>query len=291
MGDTYNVFISWSGERSEKVATALYDWLPMVLQTAKPWMSKEDIAKGSRALEEIGKALDAMSVGILCLTPENAAKPWIHFEAGALSKVMGDKSRVCPYLFGGLHGEQLGLPLGIFQATKAEKEETRKMVLAINRALGGLVAGDGVNTWFEREWPNLEKRLEVIPPAKVAAAPQADEKKMLTEVLGLAQAETNSSAKIMEELRGLRELLTRVVAAQRPPMSGTQVSLFDPNVTLFEPADAFESFQRTYRAFLAGKEKTKEKAELTELLEKVRALEEKTRKLADDKKKADDKAK
>jgi len=69
--DTYNVFISWSGERSKKVAVALYDWLPMVLQTARPWMSKEDIEKGSRGLEEIGRALETMSVGIICLTPEN----------------------------------------------------------------------------------------------------------------------------------------------------------------------------------------------------------------------------
>src|SRR5205809_1046878 len=110
MADTYNVFISWSGERSEGVAKALYDWLPMVLQTAKPWISKEDIETGSRGLEQLGKALEAMSVGVICLTPENVEKPWIHFEAGALSKTMGDKTRVCPYLFGGLRAEQVGLP-------------------------------------------------------------------------------------------------------------------------------------------------------------------------------------
>jgi hypothetical protein len=109
MADTFNVFISWSGDRSEKMAAALYSWLPMVLQSAKPWMSKEDIEKGSRGLDEIGKALDAMSVGIICLTPENVEKPWILFEAGALSKAMGEKTRVCPYLFGGLRGEEVRL--------------------------------------------------------------------------------------------------------------------------------------------------------------------------------------
>src|SRR6266566_1158547 len=83
MADTYNVFISWSGERSQKVGTAIYDWLPMVVQSAKPWMSEEDIEKGSRGLDEIAKALDVMSVGIICLTPENLERPWILFETGA----------------------------------------------------------------------------------------------------------------------------------------------------------------------------------------------------------------
>lgn len=136
MADTYNVFISWSGERSEKVAAALYGSLKMMLQTARPWMSKEDIEKGSRGLDEVGKALEAMSVGILCLTPENVERPWILFEAGALSKAMGEKTRVCPYLFGGLRSEEVRPPLGMFQAARAEKEETRKLVFAVNRAIG-----------------------------------------------------------------------------------------------------------------------------------------------------------
>ena len=127
MGDTNNVFISWSGEWSKAAAAALHNWLPMVVQSAKPWMSDEDIEKGSRSLVEIGKALEGVKVGIICLTPENLNRPWIVFEAGALSKTLDDKTRVCTYLLGDLRPEHVRAPLGMFQATRASKDDTRKL--------------------------------------------------------------------------------------------------------------------------------------------------------------------
>lgn len=190
MADTYNVFISWSGDRSKRVAAALHDWLPMVVQTAAPWMSEEDIEKGSRGLDEIGKALEAMGVGIICLTPENLERPWILFEAGALSKALGDRTRVCPYLLGDLRPENVKPPLGMFQATKAVKDDTRKLVETVNRVLRGALGEDKLDTVFERMWPELEKKLKEIPAAKEAAVPQRSERDMLVELLELSRAAT-----------------------------------------------------------------------------------------------------
>ena len=109
-GGEHNVFISWSGLRSQHVAQALREWLPVVLQTAKPWMSASDIEKGSRGLDEVSSRLQGMKVGIVCLTPENMDAPWILYEAGALSKTIDDKMRLCTYLLGGLQFQDVKAP-------------------------------------------------------------------------------------------------------------------------------------------------------------------------------------
>ena len=89
------VFIGWSGAVSRQVAELLRDWLPKVIQVLEPWMSEQDIGKGARWSAEVAHNLQEARVGILCITPENLQSTWIHFEAGALSKVVGE-SLVCP---------------------------------------------------------------------------------------------------------------------------------------------------------------------------------------------------
>jgi hypothetical protein len=135
MADTHNVFISWSGERSRLVAGTLKQWLGNVLQNARPWMSETDIEKGSRGLEDVARALEAMKVGIICLTRENLSADWLLYEAGALSKTLDAKTRVCTYLLPGLDFGNVKPPLSLFQWTKADKADTRKLVSTINKHL------------------------------------------------------------------------------------------------------------------------------------------------------------
>src|SRR5262249_35845537 len=113
MSKAHNVFISWSGQRSRFVADVLRNWLPMIVQAAKPWMSDTDIDKGSRGLHEIGRGLDGMKVGIVCLTPENLNVPWVLYEAGALSKTIDNKTRLCTYLLASLQFQDVKPPLGM----------------------------------------------------------------------------------------------------------------------------------------------------------------------------------
>jgi hypothetical protein len=91
MMTSMNVFISWSGPASLAVAKALKEWLPTVIQAAEPWVSDVDIASGARWSPEVSKQLEAAKFGIICLTPGNMDAPWVLFEAGAISRVVGWK--------------------------------------------------------------------------------------------------------------------------------------------------------------------------------------------------------
>ena len=61
-------------------------------------MSDHELSAGTRWASEVAVALGGSSMGIVCLTPDNVAAPWLLFEAGALSRSV-DEARVVPYLF------------------------------------------------------------------------------------------------------------------------------------------------------------------------------------------------
>jgi hypothetical protein len=110
------LFIAWSGIQSKTVALALRDRLPVVLQYARPWVSETDIEAGAPSHAEIAKGLEGCKVGIICLTIHNLHSTWLAYEAGALSKTVGDKAFVCPYLIGALATTEVTGPLSMFQA-------------------------------------------------------------------------------------------------------------------------------------------------------------------------------
>lgn len=121
-----DVFISWSGEVSKRFALAFKDWISNVIQSIKPWMSSEDIEKGARWSTEIAEKLESCQIGVLCITKENFKEPWINFEAGALSKRLGE-SKVCTLLLD-LKATDISGPLVQFQATPAiNKDEIKKI--------------------------------------------------------------------------------------------------------------------------------------------------------------------
>ncbi len=151
------IFISWSGEQSHKVACALRDWLPSVLQHVDPWVSSEDIDKGARWIPELGKQLESAQFGIICLVPGNLHEPWINFEAGAMSRSI-DAARVSPFLVG-IDRSAVQGPLAQFQSTIFEKEDVRKLIHSINHASENPIVADRLNRAFDLCWLGLAQEL------------------------------------------------------------------------------------------------------------------------------------
>lgn len=179
------VFISWSGVVSEAIAAALAQWLPMVIQAVRPWVSTQDIQKGQRWGEEISEKLEQANFGIFCLTPDNLESPWLLFEAGAISKLRKG-SRVCTYLFNVRVGD-VPWPLAMFQATEASKESTFEMVQSINTAIApGSIPVERLQQTFDLLWPSLEERLAGIA-AMPKYVPKPGTNEMISEILVLVR--------------------------------------------------------------------------------------------------------
>ena len=152
------VFISWSGNKSHRVALVFREWLPSVIQSVEPYVSSEDIDKGARWSTDIAKELENSTFGILCVTKENLEAPWLSFEAGALSKTM-DKSFVTPFLFDIKRSEVNG-PILQFQSTIFDKEDIKKLLQTLNKACGESGITEAMlDKAFEVWYPTLEKEL------------------------------------------------------------------------------------------------------------------------------------
>jgi hypothetical protein len=187
-----NVFLSWSGERGLYAAKFFHAWLPNVLPQAKPWLSDIDIEKGTVGLDEIKKALVGKKVGVFFLTPENRGSVWMPYEAGALANEVGDKSRVCTYLLGGLKIQHVQGPFGMFQHTRPDCEDTRKLVHTVNKAIEeGSLPDPIVDAIFEKMWPGLASHLEQMPKAEELPKPLPTADEMIAEILELSRAAAN----------------------------------------------------------------------------------------------------
>jgi hypothetical protein len=183
------VFLSWSGQHSRQVATALYKWLPEVIQRIEPWMSSEDIQAGERWMNQLNSELEKTNSAVLCLTRGNLAAPWLLFEAGAAAKVV-DRARVCPYLFGVPRVEVVG-PLTQFQSVLADKEGTRSLVQSLNSAgRSAILTPDRLDVAFERCWPELQDSLASILDDSEPIPPPRSDRALIEELLDLVRAQS-----------------------------------------------------------------------------------------------------
>jgi hypothetical protein len=174
-----NIFISWSGERSNKISGILKRWMKKVIPSAELFFSK-DIPGGDRWSASIAKQLENTNFGILCVTKDNFEKPWLLFEAGALSKVV-DEARVVPLLFDVEPSDLAGSPLSQFQAVSFAKADLKKLLCTINNASEKKLDSDYFEALFEGNYSKLKTSLNAVKP--LADDEPSDTERMLSEIL------------------------------------------------------------------------------------------------------------
>ena len=155
-----NVLISWSNEKSEKIAVILRNWLPVVVPETKPWVSSHDIPKGRRWSQELAVQLNESHFALLVVVKDNQESPWLNFEAGAISKWI-DAANVAPLLFGIATSELQG-PIAQFQATLFTREDMFKLAETMSKAV--CVAPDlsALRRSFDFTWETLQQDIEAI---------------------------------------------------------------------------------------------------------------------------------
>ena len=177
--------ISWSGEPSHAVATALKEWFADVLPGVESFLSSEDLRKGNRWRNTLTSELAGSKFGVICLTHSNLAAPWVLFEAGSISSAFED-SQVCTLLLGGLKPSDVKDPLATFNHTIFEKEDMRKLAESINAGAGsGARDPASLNRSFDKFWSDLEERVRMAVEAapNTLSAPTRTSTEMLEEVV------------------------------------------------------------------------------------------------------------
>lgn len=179
------VFLSWSGDKSHSVANLFSEWVPCIVQAVAPWLSSRDIDRGAIWFTEITKQLEDTNFGVLFVTRENQVRPWLLFEAGALSKGLTE-NRVCTVLVDlSVRDIEAGSPLQQLNHTALEKESILSLFKTINKRMSvGQVQEKHLEQTFNAMWPEFESQLNAILEANPAQTePERDDKDVLNEIL------------------------------------------------------------------------------------------------------------
>jgi len=208
------VFISWSGAASKEAELALRDSIPAILGYAHPWMSSEDLQKGVGWGPQLAKELEDTHCGIICLTRDNLAAPWLNFEAGALSKAVA-QAQVHPLLIG-FRASELAGPLSQFQATEFDQVDVKRLIQSINASAPQSLPADRLDMTFRAVWPSLEQRIRAAA-ARSGVAPAT--------TAGGANQPSRTAALTDEDVSALQAM---VDAGDIPPIHLASAIQLDP---------------------------------------------------------------
>lgn len=152
------IFISWSKDPSKTIATEIKHFIESTLPGVGVWMSDLDIAKGDRWNATVTEQLAKTDIGIICCTKNSVLEPWLHFEAGALSKSV-KHGKIFPLCFGIEFG-QLPTTLGQFQGTMFTEPDVFRLVQDINEKRENKATSTDLMAKFKRQWPLVKQAVD-----------------------------------------------------------------------------------------------------------------------------------
>jgi hypothetical protein len=211
------IFLSWSGKRSQEIASIFFEHLPDIIQEVNPFFSTESIRIGTRWMISLSQELSDTKFGIVFIDQTNQQAPWICFEAGAIAKVVSE-SRVVPILFG-MKKSQVHPPLSQFQMMEYGKESVLDLLIEINKNCVAPLTPSKLAASFERVWGEIETKISGI----VDKYPFEEQE--------IIESKDNTDTSDM--LVMLRDISRRLAIFEekppRPPVSGNIRSIVTPS--------------------------------------------------------------
>ncbi|WP_460719135.1 hypothetical protein [Microbacterium aureliae] len=179
-----HVFISWSKPRSLRVAIALREYLPTVIQECREIFVSSEQEKGVAWFSNIAHNLDSAAVGLVLITPENQTEAWLNFEGGALLGRFDDR-RVCPVLLWMEQSDYAG-PLANLHMTRAEdKDDVLRLLKKINSLSENPIDNTILEKAHDRAWPELEAAIQTAHDEPGGVEPQRSDSQKIDEMLGI----------------------------------------------------------------------------------------------------------
>ncbi|WP_323095986.1 hypothetical protein [Intrasporangium sp. YIM S08009] len=176
------------------------------LTTSAPG-SQTSTSKPDRGIADIEEALKEAKAGIVVVTKHTMERPWINFEAGALSKVVGDdpKNRVIPLLVGFDKTTDLLGPLSILQAVPFDEDGMRRVLRSLYSAFG---MPDKSASRIKAYWPELKKAVDDIletHPISPAGQTIILEEGVIQKVADLGRSTESVLDEVLAIVRGIRD--------------------------------------------------------------------------------------
>lgn len=168
------VFIGWSGNTSEKIASILKSWLP-IMNPHIETLSDSGMEAGANWADCLSQMISSCDCALFCFTEDNVNSTWLSYEAGAVS---GQGKSVISILFD-MPRARFSSPLVFTQLLELTKDsiQTKESMRVLAHNLNELcaeygyaVSPDVLDATFKGIYPTIEKML-----AEVRKSRESDE--------------------------------------------------------------------------------------------------------------------